>query len=165
MLADVSFSELLKYSNGEREKWRAFFTAHPAALTVSVQPGGRFPTTSTLIDHIFLVEKRHLQRMAYLTPLAESSGVRADDADGLFHYGAGVRAEFSKFLTDADAERLGTVLSISIRERSFNMTARKLALHVLVHEIRHWAQIALAVRNAGLTPPGDHDLFYSNALA
>jgi uncharacterized damage-inducible protein DinB len=44
------------------------------------------------------------------------------------------------------------------------MSARKLLFHILMHEIRHWAQIALAVRLAGLEPPGDHDLFYSRAL-
>jgi hypothetical protein len=33
-----------------------------------------------------------------------------------------------------------------------------------LHEVRHWAQIASAVRAAGFVPPGDHDLFYSKAL-
>ena len=44
------------------------------------------------------------------------------------------------------------------------MTPRKLLFHILIHEIRHWAQIALAVRLAGFEPPGDHDLFFSTAL-
>ena len=44
------------------------------------------------------------------------------------------------------------------------MSPRKLLFHILIHEIRHWAQIALAVRLAGFEPPGDHDLFYSRAL-
>ena len=44
------------------------------------------------------------------------------------------------------------------------MTPRKLLFHILLHELRHWAQVALAVRLAGFDPPGDHDLFYSHAL-
>jgi uncharacterized damage-inducible protein DinB len=44
------------------------------------------------------------------------------------------------------------------------MTPRKLLFHILLHELRHWAQIALAVRLAGFEPPGDHDLFFSKAL-
>ena len=53
-----------------------------------------------------------------------------------------------------------------VEGRGFHLEgpARKLIAHILVHEIRHWAQIALAVRLAGLEPPGDHDLFYSNAM-
>jgi uncharacterized damage-inducible protein DinB len=37
-------------------------------------------------------------------------------------------------------------------------------LAALLHEVRHWAQIAAAVRAAGHPRPGDHDLFYSKAL-
>ena len=51
-----------------------------------------------------------------------------------------------------------------VRERQWHMTPRKLLFHLLLHEIRHWAQIAMAVRIAGLEPPGDHDLFFSAAL-
>jgi uncharacterized damage-inducible protein DinB len=52
-----------------------------------------------------------------------------------------------------------------VREQRWPMSPRKLLFHILLHEIRHWAQIALAARiNGGLEPPGDHDLFYSKAL-
>ena len=44
------------------------------------------------------------------------------------------------------------------------MTARKLLLHILIHEIRHWVQVTLALRNAGHEPPGNRDLFHSDAL-
>ena len=32
-------------------------------MDAAVQPGGRLPTVGKLIDHIFLVERRHLQRL------------------------------------------------------------------------------------------------------
>ena len=35
----------------------------PEAIDAPVQPGGRLPTVGKLIDHIFLVERRHLQRL------------------------------------------------------------------------------------------------------
>jgi uncharacterized damage-inducible protein DinB len=56
------------------------------------------------------------------------------------------------------------VRTFEVRERPWPMTPRKLLFHILLHEIRHWAQIALAVRLAGFQPPGDHDLFFSRAL-
>ena len=40
----------------------------------------------------------------------------------------------------------------------------QLLFHILMHETRHWAQIALSLRRGGLEPPGNHDLFYSKAL-
>ena len=52
----------------------------------------------------------------------------------------------------------------SVQGQTLALSPRKLLFHILVHEIRHWAQIALAVRLAGFDPPGDHDLAHSRAL-
>ena len=52
----------------------------------------------------------------------------------------------------------------AVQSGTFVMTPRKLLLHIGLHETRHWAQIALGVRQAGLDPPGNHDLFYSRAM-
>ena len=54
--------------------------------------------------------------------------------------------------------------TFTVQTGDFLLTPRKLLFHFLLHETRHWAQIALAVRRAGLEPPGNHDLFYSKAL-
>ena len=45
------------------------------------------------------------------------------------------------------------------------MRRRKLLLHMLLHEVRHFAQIAYAARIAGHVPPGEHDLFYFQDFA
>ena len=59
----LSLDELLAYTDEERGKWRAWLEAHPEALALRLQPGGRFATVGALIDHIFLVEARHLARL------------------------------------------------------------------------------------------------------
>ena len=51
-----------------------------------------------------------------------------------------------------------------MRDQTLPMTPRKILFHILLHEIRHWAQIALAVRLAGFDPPGDHDLAHSRGM-
>ena len=56
------------------------------------------------------------------------------------------------------------VRQISIRDRPWALTPRKMLFHVLFHEVRHWAQVALALRLAGFDPPGNHDLLFSTAL-
>ena len=55
------YEEFLRYTQEERDKWRLWFTAHPDAVEIDVQPGARYQTVGALIDHIFLVERRHLQ--------------------------------------------------------------------------------------------------------
>jgi len=45
------------------------------------------------------------------------------------------------------------------------MTRRRLVTHILLHEIRHLAQLAYAARLAGVEPPGQHDIFYFDGFA
>jgi uncharacterized damage-inducible protein DinB len=160
---NLAFDELLRYTAGERDKWRAWFVAHPEAMDASVQPGGRFTTVGKTIDHIFLVERRHLQRLLD-EPLAERTGLTGNNATPLFDYGASVRRELEHYTQQLDDDVADQMRNVVVREQPFPMSARKLLFHILLHEIRHWAQIALAVRLAGFEPPGDHDLFYSQAL-
>jgi uncharacterized damage-inducible protein DinB len=159
----LGFTELLQYTNGERDKWRAWFLANPLAMDAPVHPGGRFATAGKLIDHIFLVERRHLQRLMEL-PLVDRTGLTGNNAPPLFDYGASVRRELEQYVHDLDEDEADQPRLFEVREQQWPMTPRKLLFHILLHELRHWAQIALSVRLAGFEPPGDHDLFYSKAM-
>lgn len=160
---NLGFSELLRYTHEERDRWRAWLVAHPEAIDTPVQPAGRLPTVGKLVDHIFLVERRHLQRLMSERP-SEQTGLTGNNATPLFDYGASVRRELEQFVADLDDEEADQVREFVVRDRTWPMSSRKLLFHILLHEIRHWAQIALAVRLAGFEPPGDHDFFYSRAM-
>ena len=159
----LAFDELLRYTQEERDKWRRFFVTQPAAVETALQPGGRFGTVGKLIDHIFLVERRHLQRLRG-EALADRTGLTGNNAPPLFDYGASVRRELEQYVAELDEDEAAEIRIFEVREQQWPMSARKLLFHILMHEIRHWAQIALAIRLAGLEPPGDHDLFFSQAL-
>ena len=162
-MISVSLDELLAYSDEEREKWRVWLAKHPQALGVQLQPGGRFATVNALVDHIFLVEVRHVARLQG-RPIPDASGVPSGDAERLFTYGELARQALRQYLptlTDADATNARDVV---VASGTFRMTPRKLLLHLTLHETRHWAQVALGVRQAGYEPPGNHDLFYSRAV-
>ena len=162
MTLALTFDELLRYTNGEREKWRTWFARHPAAIDAPVQPGGRFATVGKLMDHIFLVERRHLQRLQS-QPVVEQTGLTGNNAAPLFDYGASVRRELEQYAANVNDDP-DEVRTFEIRGERMHITTRKLLFHMLLHEIRHWAQIATAVRLAGFEPPGDHDLLLSAAL-
>lgn len=163
MSLTISYDELLRYTSAERDKWRAWFDLHPQGTDAPLQPGGRLPTVGILIDHIFLVERRHLQRLTG-DQLSTATGLSGSNAPPLFDYGASVRRELEQFARTLGDDEADEIRTFDVRDRPWPMSPRKLLFHILVHETRHWAQIALAVRLAGFEPPGDHDLFYSQAL-
>jgi uncharacterized damage-inducible protein DinB len=159
----LSYDELLRYTNEERDKWRRFFAGHPEAIELRLQGGERFATVGKLVDHIFLVERRHLQRLRS-EALATATGLTGNNASPLFDYGASVRRELEQYVAGMDEDEANEPRTFLVREQEWLMTPRKLLFHILLHELRHWAQIALAVRLAGIDPPGDHDLFFSKAM-
>ena len=159
----LGFDELLRYTNEERQKWHDWLLAHPAAMEAPVQPGGQHPTVGKLIDHVFLGEQRFVQRLTGAR-LVDSTGLTGSNVPPLFAYGASVRRELDQFLSTLDADAADEPATFVIREHTFQLTPRKMLFHVLLHETRHWAQIALAVRQAGFQPPGNHDLIFSKAL-
>ena len=161
-MLNLSLNELLTYTEEEREKWRAWLVAHPDALAIRMQPDGRFATVGALVDHIFLVEERHLARLRQ-QDVPNASGI-ATEVDPLFEYGNKIRQALREYvagLPDSDAL---AIRAFTVQSGTFSLTPRKLLFHIALHETRHWAQIALALRQAGLEPPGNHDLFFSRAL-
>ena len=159
MSITAGLPELLTYSDHERAKWRVWLDADPARLELPCQPGGRFATIGSLLDHMFLVERRHLSRLEGATP-PESTGVKPGDVKGLFEYAELVRADFRRFVTTLDDDAAAQSFTFTIPAGPMTMTRRKLATHVVLHEVRHLAQVAMAARLAGVEPPGEHDLFF-----
>ena len=165
MALSLTIEHLLSYTSGERAKWEQWFQDHPpASLDAPVQRQGDFNDVWRLMHHLFLVEKRHLQRLKQESPLMEQIGVARHDVIKLFAFGRTVREDLTAFIHAASDAELDRTLDVTYRNRAFQFTARKLVFHILFHEIRHWAQIATAVRNAGFPPPGFHDFLFSDAM-
>ena len=160
----LDFETFARYTDEERAKWREWFASHPDALDVEVQPGGRYRTVGALIDHIFLVERRHVQRLTGEPP-DTTTGLSGRHAPPLFDYGASVRRGLLQFVSELDDEAADRPFAVTVQSGGhFDISPRKLLFHCLLHETRHWAQVALALRRAGVEPPGNHDLFYSTAM-
>jgi uncharacterized damage-inducible protein DinB len=156
----VSLDQLLNYTDAERAKWRSWVAAEPSRLDIPFQPGGRFPTIGSLLDHVFLVERRHLSRLQGSTP-PDASGVAPGDWRALMEYADLVRADLRTYLSDATDAEAGVELTVTVASGgAYTMKKRTLATHMLLHEIRHFAQVAFAARLGGVEPPGQHDYFY-----
>ena len=143
--------DLVAYTTWQRSLWQAYFEQRgPAALGVTTGPNGdgRFPTIGSLIRHIFSAELRYLERIAGL-PLTDTARVPTDDAPALFEFGHMGRVRFVH-LIDTLPPALWTVpIEFPLQNSMARSSPRKIVLHVLTHELRHWAQIATLLRLHG----------------
>jgi uncharacterized damage-inducible protein DinB len=148
----LNYDHLLEYTDWERESWQDWFARHRDALGVSVGPhgDGRLNTVGEVVRHIFSAEKRYVERMND-QPLTEAAALpAADDVDALFAFGRESRASLRAFISTLGTDQLDVARELTIVNVARRLTPRKILVHVVLHEIRHWAQIATLLRLRGM---------------
>jgi len=155
---------LLQYTEWEREKWHALFTRnHAAFLTKSGPHGdGRLNTVGEIVRHIFSAERRYPERLQGL-PMTETGNVPAGDVAAVFTLGRQSRAAFRAYLDSLPVGEWDRPREMPLFKSTLMITPRKVVTHTVLHEIRHWAQIATMLRFEGVTD-GFHDFLFSPVL-
>jgi uncharacterized damage-inducible protein DinB len=158
----VQLGTLLAYTDWERELWRAWFLKEgPSALSIPVGPygDGRMTTVGELVRHIFTAEQRYVERMLG-QPLTEQGSIPADDPSALFTFAASSRARFRDFVATCPAGTWDIPQQMSLLGKTVSLTPRKVVIHCVLHEIRHWGQVATLLRLSGKTA-GMQDFLFS----
>ena len=159
----LTIDELIRYTSEERAKWERWFSVHGDAPLTFRLAGETHATVGALMRHIFRPERRYVQRIRG-EPLTEDQNVPINTWAELFAFGHQSREELRTFVAGVKTEDWGHIHEFDVQQYQIRATTRKIILHVLMHEIRHWAQIARVVRENSVAPPGEHDLLLSSAL-
>jgi uncharacterized damage-inducible protein DinB len=165
MSIGLSLNELMEYTEWERSKWYDS-PRHRGdnALAISAGPHGdsRFQSVGDLVKHIFSAEKRYVDRLSN-RPLTDPASIPNDNLEGLFQFGGRSRKDLREFVEMSPAEDWDVPREFNILNNFLRATPRKIIVHVLMHEIRHWAQIATMLRLNGLVEEF-HDFLFSPVL-
>jgi uncharacterized damage-inducible protein DinB len=165
MPVHLSLSDFIDYTDWERQKWHDRLRQQDdAVLKTSIGPhgDGRFSTVGELMRHIFSAEKRYVERLSN-RPLTDTNSLSADNVEALFQFGDESRRELKSFVEAYPGEQWDVSLEFKLMNSVLRVTPKKIIVHVLVHEIRHWAQIATLLRLNGVT--GEfHDFLFSPAM-
>ncbi|HEX7286934.1 MAG TPA: DinB family protein [Candidatus Angelobacter sp.] len=152
MSISVNLGELIEYTDWDRGKWYDLFHQQGnSVLTISVGPhgDGRFQTAGDVVRHIFSAEKRYVERLSN-RPLTDTSSVSNSNVDALFLFGRQSREDLKEFVKTFPARHWDAPVEFSLMNSSLKATPRKIVVHTLLHEIRHWAQIGTLLRLNGL---------------
>ena len=114
--------------------------------------------------HIFAVELRYAERLLGL-PITDYEQLRSSNLDQIFGIAEDARKKFKQFLASAKKEDMEAVISFETRSAgTLSASKRKILAHAMLHGVRHWAQIATALRKAGYKQDWQHDFLFSQAL-
>lgn len=165
MLVQLSLNDLMDYTDWERQEWQEQFRQHSdQVLKISAGPhgDGRFETVGDLVRHIFAAEKRYVERLRD-RPLTDPASIPTDNIETLFQFGQQSRKELRELVETFPAQEWDVPRDYRILTYFVRATPRKIVTHIVMHEIRHWAQIATLLRLNGLAVKF-HDFLASPVL-
>jgi uncharacterized damage-inducible protein DinB len=164
MNAGIDFNELLAYTDEENRNWKRWLEQHPEALAVSTGIAGEEDVAGLLV-HIFAVELRYAERLLD-QPVSSYEKLRSANLDQIFSIANDARSRYKQFLANTNDADLSKMLTLETRSAgTLTASKRKILAHALLHGVRHWAQIATALRKAGYKQDWPHDLLMTKAIA
>jgi uncharacterized damage-inducible protein DinB len=164
MSVGITLDELLAWNEQSANYWKTHLDANPALLQLPCDIGGTH-NLQEFVRHIWAVDLLWAQRLAGL-PVIDREKLPAGPLDALFDLHLKAVEIFRSLVAAPDATwSEAFILDFDwVPPEQRNVTRRKIAVHVLFHSQRHWAQLATLVRTAGFPSKFRGDLLFSPAL-
>ena len=159
----ITLEELLADNEASTQKWLTWLADNPAALDV---PCDIYNSGSVrgLLKHIWAVELRHSQRLLGEEVIAYDA-IPVGSLDDLSAVHAQAVRNLKKFLSEANDAALHEIITLqTVSAGTLHASRRKLFTHILLHSMRHWAQLSTALREAGHKTEWPKDFLFSEAM-
>ena len=162
--AQISFTELLAANEAETRNWRKWFDGQPASVLDVPLSIALAKNVREFLLHIFAVELRYAERLQGVPVTAYETLPTGNIAD-LFGIGDKARAMYREYMARAGDKDLATVIEFPTRTAGMlRSSKRKIFLHAMLHGVRHWAQLATALREAGYPTNWAKDFLYTEVM-
>ena len=145
----LTANDLIDWVEKTSAGWRNLLTRHPELLTIPCDIMG-VQTVAQLIQHIVAVELRYAERLAD-QPATDYANIPYDSIEAIYATHDRALGLLRKLL---DSEmNWDEAIEFSTRTMGPARSARKTILfHLLLHGIRHYAQLSTLVRQHGVKP-------------
>ena len=158
-------------TRARRDLWTFLESLPDEVLARAVIPGERFHCIKDLVLHIAAVEDSWIHEdLLRDTPVWENAPGLEGAQDGPFYgdkplglllnYWQAVEKSTLKYLDKLTPEELSRIVAVDSSKGIHYFVLEGLLWHVMGHEVRHTAQIAVLSRQMGFKPPPQDFLFY-----
>lgn len=167
----MTVREMYAYLERARRDLRATLEATPdAILAQPLIAADRFRCLKDMLFHLIEVEDGWIQGDIRRLPMIQEQFPALRESPGgpafsnvplslLFDYWTAVARETQAFLSTLTPDDLERVVPVDDWPDK-RLTVSGLLWHVMLHEVRHTAQMVVLLRNAGVQPPALDLLFY-----
>jgi len=153
----LTAEEVLAWNEKTAQNWRQLLTSHPELLTQPCDIAGT-KTVAELLQHIVAVQLRYAERLADL-PVSDYAAIPYDSAESIYATHDRTIAIFKQLLaSDVDWNEPLEFITRSMGPARSNR--KTILFHVLLHGIRHYAQLASLVRQCGVKPGWPMDYLF-----
>jgi len=152
----IPADSLILWNDQSAQHWRDFLIANPGLLKVPCDIG-RATTIAQLLQHIVAVELRYAQRLAS-QPESDYADVPYDSPEAIFATHTRTLEIIRTLLADPTYDWSHEIEFQTISAGRLRASRRAILIHLLMHSIRHYAQLSTLVRTHGFKPtfPGDY---------
>lgn len=161
----ITCDELLRHNEEETERWRGFFDHNPQLLDLPL--GGEIADVRQMLRHIFAVELVYGELIRDIRRERVSlDNFPCGSVAELFGIGERARQHFRAALAATPVAGWNDKIEYGSKERKIFITAsrRKMFIHAMLHSLRHWAQLATALRQAGHKQDWMHDFIFTEVM-
>ena len=153
----LSAEEVLAWLEKTSTEWRALLEQHPELLGLNCDIAG-VNTVGGLLQHIVAVELRYAERLAGL-PATDYANIPFDSVAAIYAtHDRAIQLFRQELARDVNwDERIDFVTRSMGAARA---SRRAVLFHAMLHAIRHYAQIATLVRQAGVKPGWPMDYLF-----
>jgi uncharacterized damage-inducible protein DinB len=163
-MAELSFAEMLDANEHETQCWRQWFDRQPASLLDLPLNIALAKDVREFLLHVFAVELRYAERLNG-SPITEYESLPTGSVSELFGIGEKARALYRQYLGHTGDEDLAIVLEFPTRISGvLRASKRKMFAHAMLHGVRHWAQLATALREKDHGTDWPHDFIFTDVM-
>jgi uncharacterized damage-inducible protein DinB len=161
----LTCDELLRHNEGETAKWRDFFDTYPETLGLPAEFAQMHEVRGVLL-HIFAVELIYAERIAGIArPRLDYADFPSGSLDELFGNHDKAMEHLRGFLARGEAADWDAVIKFETKTSgTLQGSKRKCFVHLFLHSVRHWAQLATFLRESGFKQEWGHDFIFSNVI-
>ena len=158
----LAAQELIAWVEKTSTGWRNLLAAHPELLTVPCDVNN-VQSVTQLLQHIVAVELRFAERLSDL-PASDYANIPYDSVEKIYATHDHAFALLHKLL--ASEMNWDQPIEFSTRVMGpARSTPKTILFHLLLHSIRHYAQLATLARQQGIKPDWGMDYLLMNLEA